>query len=211
MDAVEYGTATEAEGRIIVELPDGICVRQWRHTDAASGSHHGGNIKVWNNLRNRMPHPYTEANAAGWINFCHDTANHRGSGTWSPETGFQGPKIPTGYAIAINGEAVGSIGLNFADEKDVYLHQAELGYWLGEEHWGQGVMSKVVPAFVHWAFKTFGILFRINGATSGNNVASAKLLKKAGFEYEGRRPNFITKNGVTTAELIWGVLRPEND
>ncbi|KAK5112104.1 hypothetical protein LTR62_004446 [Meristemomyces frigidus] len=208
-DGVQHGNAVVATGKTIIDLPDHISVREWRHTDAASAARHGNNIKIWNNLRNRMPHPYLEENAAGWINFCSDITNHRHTGTWTQETGGQGPAVSTGYTIAVNDEAVGSIGLNFADEKDVYLHQAELGYWLSEEHWGKGVMSKVVPAFVNWAFKTFRILLRINGATHEKNLASAKLLQKAGFQFEGRRPDFITKNGVTAAELMWGVLRPK--
>lgn len=155
-----------------------------------------------------MPHPYTEADAAGWINFCHDTANHKGSGKWSVEKGFEGPFIPSGYAITVNDEAVGGIGLAFGDVKDVYRHQAELGYWLGEEHWGKAVMSAVVPAFVDWGFETFGILFRINGETVESNKPSQKLLQKAGFALEGRRPDFVTKNDVTQAALFWGKLRP---
>lgn len=91
---------------------------------------------------------------------------------------------------------------------DVYFRTAEIGYWLGEDHWGKSVMSTVVPAFVLWAWDTFGILLRINSETYGENIASVSVLKKAGFEFEGRRPNGAYKNGTCHDLLMYGALRP---
>lgn len=205
MGTVESGT-TPVLARVIVQLADGVAVREYRPSDAASLSHHASNRAVWNTLRNRMPQPYTEEDAMWWINHCRDPANHVRSGTWTPETSSQGPARPTNFAITVNDEAVGSIGLDFKD--DVYFRTAELGYWLGEEHWGKGIMSRVAPAFVQWAWTTFEILVRIDAQTYETNRASHKVLEKAGFVYEGRRPDVYCKNGVIGAELMWGALRP---
>lgn len=50
------------------------------------------------------------------------------------------------------------------DFRDIIrLRTANMGYWLGEEHWGKGVMSKVVPAFARWCIDTWGRLVRIDG------------------------------------------------
>lgn len=204
MDTVAHGSAN-GTGSVILQLPNGIAVREWRHTDAPSMGRHANSKRVWDGLRNRMPHPYTEADAEWWINFCHETSNHVRSGKWTPETGSQGPPIPHGYAITVDDEAVGSVDLVFKD--DVYFRTAEIGYWLGDEHCGKGIMSKVVPPFVAWAWETFGILVRISAETYEWNAASGKVLQKAGFKYEGRRPDMVCKNGTIVAELMWGALR----
>ena len=59
------------------------------------------------------PHPYTEDDAEFWIKHCQSAESSAPSGTWSAETGAEGPKLPTNYIIALDGEACGSIGLDF--------------------------------------------------------------------------------------------------
>ncbi|KAK5136856.1 hypothetical protein LTR08_001778 [Meristemomyces frigidus] len=191
---------------ILLQLPRGIALRGLRHSDAPSLARHATSKEVWDNLRNRMAHPYTEADATTWINFTLDTSNHVRSGKWTPEHGSEGPALLTGYAITIDDEVVGSIGPKFGD--DIYIRTAEIGYWLGVEHWGKGVMTSVVPAFLAWAWETFGILVRVNAETYESNAASGKVLQKAGFKFEGRQPDMCYKNGVVGAALMWGALRP---
>ncbi|TKA62759.1 hypothetical protein B0A55_11183 [Friedmanniomyces simplex] len=190
----------------IVELPDGLAIREWRHSDIASSARHLNNKRIWDQLRNRIPFPYRESDAAHWIDFCQDPANHVRSGKWTAEGGSEGPAIATSFAVTLNDEAVGSIGLDFKD--DIYFRTAEIGYWLAEEIWGKGVMSRLLPLFMEWAWETFGILLRVGAETYEANGASGKVLGKAGFEYEGRRPDAVCKNGVVGAALMWGALRP---
>lgn len=198
---------TQTNLRVIVEISDRVKVRTWQQSDITSSARHLNSKQVWDNLRNRIPHPYKEFDAAWWIGECEKQTNHVSSGTWTPAAGSEGPLLPTDYAIVIDDEAVGGIGLQF--EQDVYIRTAELGYWLGHGHWGKGVMSQVVPAFVQWAWETFGILIRINASTYEWNAASGKVLQKAEFEYEGRQRDAFVKNGSIGAMLMWGALRPK--
>lgn len=69
-------------------------------------------------------------------------------------------------------------------------------------------MSKIVPAFVDWAWKTFDILIRLNASCNEANEGSARCLKKAGFVFEGRREAMNCKCGQLQAELMYGALRP---
>ncbi|KAF2768600.1 acyl-CoA N-acyltransferase [Teratosphaeria nubilosa] len=92
-------------------------------------------------------------------------------------------------------------------QADIYFRTGELGHWIGEEQWGKGIMSKVVPAMVGWCWRTFGVLVRISAEVREDNLASQKLLKKAGFQYEGLRPDLICRNGVLAAGLMFGALR----
>src|SRR4249920_2336862 len=91
-------------------------VRSWRPSDAASLVSHANNRKIWLNLRDRFPHPYTRTDANTYLRLV------RGM---NPETFF---------ALVVNDEAVGSIG--YVLQPDVERVSAEVGYWLGEAFWG---------------------------------------------------------------------------
>ena len=61
----------------------------------------------------------------------------------------------------------------------------ELGYWLGEPYWGKGYMSEAVGAVVAHAF-TEGRHERLISGCRLQNLASRRVLEKAGFEHAGR-------------------------
>ncbi len=69
-------------------------------------------------------------------------------------------------------------------------------------------MSVAVPAFVDWAWRTFGRLVRIDGEVHETNVGSRRCLEKAGLAIEGRRTMAFVKNGVFGNVLLLGMLRP---
>ncbi len=85
---------------------------------------YANNRNIWLNLRDGFPHPYSIDDANKFI------ANALAK---KPETSF---------AIASHKEAIGSIGLTIG--KDVHRYTAELGYWLAEPFWGQGIMTEAV-------------------------------------------------------------------
>lgn len=60
----------------------------------------------------------------------------------------------------------------------------ELGYVLARAHWGQGYMTEALKALITWALKQKGI-FRIWAVCDVDNLASARVLEKAGMEREG--------------------------
>lgn len=80
------------------------------------------------------------------------------------------------YVIARRSDdrLIGVIGLyDHADEP------AELGYWLGESHWGQGFAPEVVAALVEAAFAA-GVS-PIRARVLAHNPASVRVLEKVGF------------------------------
>ena len=210
-DEPQHGAAVSKgdEGETIIELPNGITIRELRQSDIPATVRHGNNQNIWDQLRNRMPHPYTEKDAEWWVDHCQNGETLVRSGNWTAETGSQGPLINTHYAICADDEAVGTIGLVFGEAADVYFRCAELGYWLSEEHWGKGIMSKAVPAFVDWAWRTFGILIRLNAEVHTGNIGSRKCLEKAGLEVEGTKKWAFVKNGVLKDNYYMGALRPD--
>jgi RimJ/RimL family protein N-acetyltransferase len=161
-------------------------VRNWRRGDEASLAEHANNYKVWRNVRDRFPHPYTIEDAQRWLE--HATQE-------DPATSF---------AVVVDGQAVGGIGLVLRE--DIYHRSAEIGYWLGEAYWGRGVMTEAVRAVCEWAFTNFD-LCRIYAGVLEWNPNSARVLEKAGFQFEARLRKAVTKEGVTMDELVYALIR----
>jgi [ribosomal protein S5]-alanine N-acetyltransferase len=150
--------------------------------DATSLAKHANNRRVWLGLRDAFPHPYTIEDAKRFL---------QGSVAGPPRKNF---------CIEIDGVAVGGIGLRPGE--DVHRHTAEFGYWLAEEFWGKGIMTAVVVAFVDYCFKEFS-LNRICAEPFSNNPASARVLEKAGFVFEGRLRRNVVKDGQVLDSLLY--------
>jgi RimJ/RimL family protein N-acetyltransferase len=110
------------------------------------------------------------------------------------------------FAIATPEELIGSIG--FHPQEDVHRRSAELGYWLGQEYWGRGIASAAVPVVVSHAFEDFDLL-RIFAYVFQGNVASEKVLEKAGFLCEGTLRQSVYKQGRVLDQKLYAVLRDE--
>jgi len=93
------------------------------------------------------------------------------------------------YAIEIDGELAGGIGLSYF----VPAHQTEIAYWLAEKYWGKGIMTKVVKKVTDYLFDKFK-LKRIYGEVFKHNIGSIKVLEKVGFKVEGLLKKEIKKN-----------------
>lgn len=158
-------------------------IRSWRPGDEPSLAHHANDRRVWRNLRDRFPHPYTLADAQRWVT-CASAAE--------PETAF---------AIEVAGEPAGGIGL--ALQEDVGRGTAELGYWLGAAHWGRGIMSEAVGAFSDYAFEALA-LRRIYAQVYVWNPASARVLERAGYILEGRLRASVLKDGEVVDQWMYG-------
>jgi RimJ/RimL family protein N-acetyltransferase len=161
-------------------------IRPWQAGDEDALVRHANNRKIWLNVRDRFPHPYTRADAERWISTASD----------EPLTSF---------AIEVNGEAVGGIGVVLG--QDIYRCSGEIGYWLGEEYWGRGIVTEAVKAMTDYAFATFD-LSRIWAGVFEWNAASAKVLEKAGYKLEARLRKAVIKDGQIIDELLYGIGRP---
>ena len=150
-------------------------LREWRLSDAASLAENANKINIWNNVRDYFPHPYSEEDGKQFINMV--------SGK---------PKPAVDFAIVLDGKAVGGIGI--VPQKDVERISAEIGYWLGESYWNRGIVTEAVKQMVTYAFVNFP-LQKIYAPVFDFNIASQKVLQKAGFECEAILKQAAVKNG----------------
>jgi RimJ/RimL family protein N-acetyltransferase len=136
-----------------------------------------------------VPHPYAESDAEAWL------ATH-------------GPSAAdgTGFTFAIttrDDRLVGAVALH-----PVPRHRrAELGYWIGVEHWGQGYATEAAAAVLGFGFETLG-LNRIEAHAFPENPASARVLEKLGFRLEGLLRHHVVKDGLPRDGLFYSILRP---
>ena len=60
----------------------------------------------------------------------------------------------------------------------------ELGYVLARSYWGRGYMTEALRALIAWALKQKNI-YRIWAVCDVDNIASARVMEKAGMQREG--------------------------
>ncbi|MFN0015920.1 MAG: GNAT family N-acetyltransferase, partial [Saprospiraceae bacterium] len=155
--------------------------------DLPSLVQYANNFEIAKNMTDRFPHPYTEEAGRQFIAYAMEaTPVHI-------------------FAIDVGGEASGGIGLHA--RFDVERKNMELGYWLAQPFWGQGIVPKAVAQMVDYGFRTFDIT-RIFARPYGPNVGSRRVLEKAGFVLEAHFEKTIFKNGEFLDELIYAVRRP---
>jgi ribosomal-protein-alanine N-acetyltransferase len=160
-------------------------VRSWRTSDAESLLRHANNRNIWLNLRDAFPHPYTKHDARAYIRSVRER---------TPETTF---------AIAVEDEAVGSVG--FVLRTDVERVSAEIGYWLAEPFWGRGIATEALVALTQYAVGAYG-LTRIYALPFAWNLASCRVLEKAGYVLEARLRRSAIKDGEITDQMQYAYI-----
>ncbi len=159
-------------------------LRSWAIEDIPALVKYAGNRKIWMNVRDIFPHPYTRENAEEWINRVQEPL--------------------TNFAIASATEAIGGIGFNL--QEDVYRRSAEIGYWLGEPYWHMGIATRAVKAVAEYAFANFDLL-RLYATVFEWNRASARVLEKNAFILEGRLVKSVFKDGKTIDSMLYALTR----
>ena len=162
-------------------------LRPFRNSDLASLVKYANNYNIAKFLTNQFPHPYTEEDGQKFI------------------SGVSNAHPVNVFAIDVDGEAVGAIGI--FQQSDIHEKNAEMGYWLAEPFWGNGIVTRAIGETVDYGFKTFDIL-QIFARPFSTNPASQRVLGKAGFVCEARLKNAVYKNGNCMDELIYVIRKP---
>ena len=90
--------------------------------------------------------------------------------------------------------------------EDIHRRSAEIGYWLGETYWNRGIVSEAVRALAEYSFRLFD-LARVYAQVFAANPASARVLEKAGFTFEGRLRAALCKRGEIHDALLYASVR----
>lgn len=145
-------------------------------------------MNVLKNLRDGIPYPYTEDDAKDYI-----TAML-----------FSDVKDTFAFAVEYEGKAVGSISA--FRQGNIHGKTAELGYYIGEEYWGKGIATEAVTQLVDDLFENTDIV-RIFAEPFANNIASCRVLEKAGFQCEGTQRKNAEKCGQALDMKMYSIVR----
>jgi RimJ/RimL family protein N-acetyltransferase len=165
-----------------------FCIRSYEYSDLEALVKYANNPNISKLLRDKFPFPYTKTDAESWlIHACNQ-------------------EIETNFAIANEKELIGAIGINL--QEDVNRFSAEIGYWIGEPFWGKGITTKALKIFSDFAFRNFG-LNRIYAHVFEGNVASEKVLLKAGYKKEATLQKAVFKEEKFLDQYIYAILKEE--
>jgi len=163
-----------------------LILRPFALTDGPTVRELAGNIKIAENTLN-MPYPYPEGEAEKWI------ATHAAE--------FSGKR---NLVLAIckkdDSTLVGCIGLQL----NLYVGNAELGYWIGEPYWKNGYATEAAREMIRFGFEKLG-LHKVFAHVYVTNPASAKVLRKAGMKQEGYLEKHVRHWGNYKDLLIFGI------
>jgi RimJ/RimL family protein N-acetyltransferase len=167
-------------------IDNDLILRRFIQADRDALAKLADNANVSKYLTDRFPYPYTLKAADDWI----------------AKVGLE--REPHNLAIEWKGQFVGGIGLEPLN--DVYRQSAEIGYWLGEPYWGNGLASIAVALWTNYSFSNLPYI-RIQANVFAPNKRSARVLEKNGFACEGVLHQHITKGESIYDAILYARLR----
>lgn len=162
-------------------------LEKWQPRYISHLAKQANNQKVAAKLRDVFPFPYTIEDARWYVNDCIEKEG----------------KNQLCRAIVVNGEAVGSIGVFI--QSDVGRKTAELGYWLAEPFWNQGIITRAIQEICKETWNKFDVV-RIYATPFENNKGSQRVLEKAGFQLEGIMRKAIYKQGEVLDSYMYALV-----
>lgn len=151
-------------------------IRKWKMSDAEDLAHILSNKKILNNLRDKIPYPYTVKHAKEFIASVTEAD----------------PNDVLSFAIVYGDAVVGCI--TAYRQQGIYSRSAEMGYYVAEEYWNKGIASNAIKLLCEYVFGNTDIV-RVYAGVYANNVASCKALEKADIPFEGLLKKYELKLG----------------
>jgi len=177
---------------VIINIRGGIHLSGVRLTDKPALLEHLSSKEIHDTTLT-IPHPYLESHADSWLEKKIETNRLAGK-----EVSFA---IRDAEDKLIGGISADGLALGTT-------HRAEIGYWLGVQFWGRGIMTDAVRAYALYAFDELGLL-RLTAHTFEFNVGSFRVLEKNGFKLEGRLRQHFRKGDKLLDARIYGLLRED--
>jgi RimJ/RimL family protein N-acetyltransferase len=161
-------------------------LRNYQIEIAKQYAEYRNNPIIFDNGYDKVPNPFTLKDAKEFI------------------TNQLEKKPATRKLIYWKDQFVGEIGIEI--KKDVFRLGAEIGYFIAEPFWGNGIASRAIKLMTDYTFKNFNII-RIEAGVFEFNKSSMRVLEKNDFHLEGIRRNAVLKNGKIIDDYIWIKLK----
>ena len=142
-------------------------------------------------LSDRLPNPYTDADAEWWLGMVAE--NDGKEGVWR--------------SIWADGELVGSISMERKNEGGKTI--GEIGYMILTPWWSRGIGTEAVRQICGIAFQELA-LEQIVGQVFPENVASARVMEKNGFRLEETKTGAVVKGGKAMDVRVYQKMNPDD-
>ena len=161
-----------------------MILREFQMSDVHNLQRIANDVEVSRYLSKVFPSPYTEEDAKWWVDV--------------------GSKNGICKAIEVSDTLVGCIGLT--PGKLDYSKSAELGYWIGNEHWGRGIATRAIREFTEYVFENSDYI-RLFAPVFHPNRASMRVLEKNGYEKEGIHKMALFKDGKFYDSHVYAIIK----
>jgi len=180
------------------------CVAPLRQEFAEDVARHANSEGVHRFMTDQFPFPYELKHAHEWL-----------------ELNKAAPKKFMNLAICVKKEGklvyAGGIGTE-TTSAPIVQHTVQMGYWIGEEYWGRGIVPEAVRLMVGYIFSDFFTkhcnpghpVLRIEAIIFAENSRSAAVLRKNGFVLEGRARRIFQKDGKLHDGLMHALLKEDH-
>lgn len=171
-----------------IAVNDGIHLSEIHSGDKAAFVKHLNDEEIYRNTL-RIPYPYTGDDAEKFISIVADATAKHGR--------------PVHFAIRDqDDQLIGGCGFDGPS----YGHRAEIGYWLARPYWGRGIMTDVVRSACDFALTEWKLV-RITAHVFDFNQASARVLEKNGFDFEGLLRKHHRKDGEFLNSKLYALVK----
>ena len=165
-----------------------LVLRSYAPADAESLLRQSNDRGVMAYMHDAAPHQYTLAEAEAWVRYVI-------------------AEQPDHHLLVCQGaDVVG--GVSLAAQQDIYAHSAELSYWVAPAAWRRGIATRAVGAVTEHAFWTLG-LRRLYARVFIANPASARVLEKNGYLFEGVLRSAALKDGTLQDQQMYARVRED--
>jgi ribosomal-protein-alanine N-acetyltransferase len=145
------------------------------------------NTNVARYMTDRFANPYTRADGEAFL---------------ARLAGRESEKV---FAVEIEGYFAGTLGFRPGNgERRLVCH---IGYWLGENYWGRGIMTEAVRLSTDYLF-THCDFVRMETNVYAPNTASARVLEKCGFQREAILRKAALVEDIIIDDLLYAKVRP---
>ena len=101
-------------------------------------------------------------------------------------------------------------GITISNIRRRAAQYANLGYWMGQQYAGRGLMTEAVGVLLPYYFDQLG-LHRLHAAFLPHNLASWRVLEKNGFTEEGYAENYLQIDGKWADHVMFALTRERWD
>ena len=176
-----------------------LIVRPLHPQDAPTMSHQANNPLVSEYMSLTFPSPYTLESASVWINM-----------------NLAPPLYNWGICLSTDPKSViGGCGLKPGG--DIQAHTAEVGFWIGQEFWGKGLITEMLEGLTQWVLTAEEAKLagkdknrrwtRLFGTVVGGNKGSMRCFEKCGYAHEGVLKGAVEKNGLVKDLWVFGLVK----